>query len=35
MNDTRDDAYRPEAAAVAWKRMLGFLRQHLVEGAGL
>jgi carboxymethylenebutenolidase len=29
MNDTRDDAYRPETAAVAWQRMLGFLRQHL------
>ena len=28
-NDTRADAYRPEAAADAWPRALGFLRTHL------
>lgn len=29
MNDTRPDAYRPEAARDAWRRMVGFLRRHL------
>ena len=29
MNDTRADAYRPEAAADAWSRMLTFLRETL------
>ncbi len=29
MNDTRPDAYRPEAAADAWGRMLEFFRKHL------
>jgi carboxymethylenebutenolidase len=29
MNDTREDAYRPETAAVAWPRMVAFLRQQL------
>ena len=28
-NDTRPDAYRPDAAADAWPRALAFLRQHL------
>jgi carboxymethylenebutenolidase len=28
-NDTRPDAYRPEAAADAWGRALTFLRRHL------
>ena len=28
-NDTRPDAYRPEAAADAWTRALAFLRRHL------
>lgn len=28
-NDTRPDAYRPEAAADAWTRALAFLREHL------
>jgi len=28
-NDTRPDAYRPEAAADAWQRALVFLRHHL------
>jgi carboxymethylenebutenolidase len=28
-NDTRLDAYRPEAAADAWPRAVGFLRDHL------
>lgn len=28
-NDTRPDAYRPEAAADAWSRALGFLRRQL------
>jgi carboxymethylenebutenolidase len=28
-NDTRPDAYRPEAAADAWPRALAFLREHL------
>jgi len=27
-NDTRPDAYRPETAADAWRRALGFLRRH-------
>jgi len=29
MNDTRVDAYRPEAAADAWARMLAFFRRRL------
>jgi len=29
MNDTRPDAYRPEAAAAAWRRMVDFLRERL------
>ena len=28
-NETRPDAYRPEIAADAWRRALGFLRRHL------
>jgi len=28
-NETRPDAYRPETAADAWRRALGFLRRHL------
>jgi carboxymethylenebutenolidase len=28
-NDTRADAYRPEAAADAWRRCVAFFRQHL------
>ena len=28
-NDTRPDAYRPETAAEAWRRALGFLRRYL------
>jgi carboxymethylenebutenolidase len=28
-NDTRPDAYRPEAAADAWPRAVAFLREHL------
>ncbi len=29
MNDTRPDAYRPAAAAEAWKRTVAFLREEL------
>lgn len=29
MNDTRPEAYRPEAAADAWRRTLAFLRERL------
>ena len=29
MNDTRPDAYRPEAAADAWRRTVAFLRAQL------
>jgi len=29
MNDTRPDAYRPEDAAKAWQRMVGFLTEQL------
>jgi len=29
MNDTRPDAYRPAAAAEAWRRMVGFLKREL------
>jgi carboxymethylenebutenolidase len=29
MNETRVEAYRPEAARDAWARMLSFLREHL------
>jgi carboxymethylenebutenolidase len=28
-NDTRVDAYRPEAAADAWPRAIAFLHQYL------
>lgn len=28
MNDTRPDAYRPEAAADAWSRLVAFLHAH-------
>jgi carboxymethylenebutenolidase len=28
-NDTRPDAYRPDAAADAWPRAIGFFRRHL------
>lgn len=28
-NDTRPDAYRPDSAADAWRRMLAFLEAHL------
>lgn len=28
-NDTRPDAYRPEAAAASWQRMVAFLGTHL------
>jgi carboxymethylenebutenolidase len=28
-NDTRPDAYRPDAAADAWPRAVGFLHRHL------
>ncbi len=31
-NDTRPDAYRPDAAADAWPRALAFLRRHLTAG---
>jgi carboxymethylenebutenolidase len=31
-NDTRPDAYRPEAAADAWRRTLAFLGEHLAGG---
>lgn len=29
MNDTRQDAYRPETAAIAWRRTVDFLARHL------
>jgi carboxymethylenebutenolidase len=29
VNDTRPDAYAPEAAKLAWERTLAFLHQHL------
>jgi len=32
-NDTRPDAYRPEAAADAWPRAIAFLRRHLARPA--
>jgi carboxymethylenebutenolidase len=32
-NDTRRDAYRPDAAADAWPRAVAFLRQHLGAAA--
>jgi carboxymethylenebutenolidase len=32
-NDTRPDAYRPEAAADAWPRAVAFLRTHLAPPA--
>jgi len=31
MNDTRAEAYRPEAAADAWTRMVAFLRHQLAS----
>lgn len=31
MNDTRPDAFRPQAAADAWGRMVAFLRAHLTD----
>src|SRR5258705_8135733 len=31
MNDTRPDAYRPEAAAMAWRQTVEFLRSHLAS----
>ena len=33
MNDTRPDAYRPEAAADAWRRTVEFLRAQLWSGS--
>lgn len=32
-NDTRPEVYKPEAAADAWKRVLGFFRKHLLQSA--
>jgi dienelactone hydrolase len=29
MNDTREDAYRPDAARDAWEKMAAFLRTQL------
>jgi carboxymethylenebutenolidase len=29
VNDTRPDAYAPEAAKLAWERTIAFLHQHL------
>jgi carboxymethylenebutenolidase len=29
MNEARADAYRPEAAQDAWRRLIAFLREHL------
>jgi carboxymethylenebutenolidase len=29
MEDDRADSYNPQAAALAWERMLSFLRKHL------
>ncbi|MCH7709067.1 MAG: dienelactone hydrolase family protein [Myxococcales bacterium] len=29
MNDTRPDAFRPEIAEQAWKRMVAFFREHV------
>ena len=34
MNDTRPDAYRPQAAAAAWRRMVDFLRVRLEDRLG-
>jgi len=33
MNETRPEAYRPEAATDSWRRALSFLRTHLAGGA--
>ena len=33
LNDTRADAYRPEAAEAAWNRLVPFLTRELVERA--
>jgi carboxymethylenebutenolidase len=35
MNETRADAYRPEAAADSWRRAVAFLRTHLAGRAGV
>lgn len=32
-NNTRPEVYNPEAAADAWKRVLGFFRKHLLQSA--
>jgi len=32
MNETRADAYRPDAAADSWRRAMAFLRTHLAAG---
>jgi carboxymethylenebutenolidase len=32
-NDTRPEVYNREAAADAWKRVLGFFRKHLLQSA--
>ena len=29
LNDTREDAFRPQDAQHAWSRMIAFLRTHL------
>ena len=29
MNDTREDAYHPEAAERAWTQMVEFFRKHI------
>jgi len=29
MNETNKDAYNPQAADDAWRRVLAFFRQHL------
>ena len=34
-NDSRADAYRPQAAADGWRRAVAFLRRHLTSGAGV
>jgi carboxymethylenebutenolidase len=33
MNETRPDAYRPEAADDSWRRAMAFLETHLARGA--
>jgi carboxymethylenebutenolidase len=32
-NNTRPEVYNPEAAADAWKRVLGFFQKHLLQSA--